>query len=236
MGCLDGNCTGSVCKPDLVSPHFPPAKVGWRLVGWPDFVPAHFRKTYGENPVWHGNTSDGTVNEIVSVLKSNRIKIDKAALCAWANAQWCAAAPDRCKSAQSKGSRIASQRKAGLVGEAMLWATPFWRIWNVAFSDSNRDPSEIGPTLDAFVAIARHLVSGDHGCWKCEKHFRELLETYPPGKVSTWRNARVWLWRIHNESREHGRTAPYVEIATIYGWEELENAEVMRIVEEELRA
>lgn len=214
----------------------PPKRAGWRLTGYPDFVPQMFREKYAENPIWNGNSPSEVVNHIKTVLLANGVKIDKVALCEWANEQWCEADPERCNTAQGKGSRLASRRANGYMAEPMQWATPFWKVWNVGISDANRDQSEARPTMELFADAAVHLVGGESGCPKCAKHFRELLAKYPLAKVNNWRQARVWLWRVHNESRDSGRTVPYHEIAKTYGWESIEPAEVLRIVEEELRA
>lgn len=240
MGCLDGNCSGSFCKPILISPHMPPKRVGWRLTGWPDFVPIDFREKYqsqtGGVPVWDGNSADQAVSALVDVLLANNILVEKEALCEWANDQWCAADPDRCKAAQGKGGRLAEKRNIGFFGESMQWATPFWKLFNVALSDQHRPDTEARPTVELFVQAATHLVEGQSGCTKCAKHFRELQSRYPAAKINSWLQARVWLWRVHNESRDSGITVPYHEIARTYGWVSLEPAEVLRIVEEELRA
>jgi hypothetical protein len=236
MGCLDGNCAGQICKPDLISPHMPPRRSGWKLVGYPEFVPELFRAKYGANPTWNGNTPDQVMQNITFVLKTNGVKIELAMLCQWANEQWCAADPDRCRVARSKDSKLAAQRSYALVGETMQWATPFWQVWNVGVSDTNRENLYARPTMEGFIETALHLVNGQNGCPKCAKHFSELLLAYPPAKINTWVQARVWLWRVHNESRDSKRVVPYYEIAKIYGWDLLEDAEVLRIIEEELRA
>lgn len=230
MGCLDGNCSGQTCKPDLISPHIPPAKVGWRLVGWPDFVPDSLRSTYGENPTWEGNTHQQVVDGIRRVLKTNGVKIDAGALCRWCNDQWCAADPARCQKIRGKVDSIETQRSRGLFGSQMLWATAFWQLWNVAVSDSDRPESEIQSVMGGFIAQARHLLSGDSGCTKCAEHFEELQSAYPVAKVTTWRNARVWLWHVHNSSRDSGKIVPYADIAKIYQWEPLSDSHVAEIV------
>lgn len=231
MGCLDGNCSGSTCKPDLISPHIPPAKVGWRLEGWPDFVPDSLRSSYGANPTWEGNTHQQVIDAIRNVLKTNRVKIDSGALCRWANDQWCAADPVRCQKVRGKVESIEVQRSRGLFGSQMLWATAFWQLWNVAVSDSNRAESEIQSVMGGFIAQARHLLSGDSGCTKCAEHFPELLAAFPIEKVTTWRQARVWLWHVHNSSRDSGKIVPYGDIAKIYQWETLTEPQVAEIVE-----
>lgn len=240
MGCLDGNCAGSFCKPILISPHMPPKRVGWRLSGWPDFVPEIFRSKYaaqnGSEPVWDGNSAEASIGQVVDVLVANGVLVEKEELCRWANDQWCAADPDRCKAAQGKSGRLAEKRTFGYFGESMQWATPFWKLFNVALSDQHRPDSEARQTVELFAEAATHLVEGQSGCSKCAKHFRELQSRYPIGKITSWKQARVWLWRVHNESRDSGRAVPYHEIARIYGWLSLEPTEVLRIVEEELRA
>lgn len=230
MGCLDGNCPGSTCKPDLISPHIPPAKVGWRLVGWPDFVPDSLRSSYGANPTWEGNTHQQVIDAIRNVLKTNRVKIDSGALCRWANDQWCAADPVRCQKVRGKVESIEVQRSRGLFGSQMLWATSFWQLWNVAVSDANRPEHEVSGTMERFVEIARSLLSGDSGCTKCAEHFEELQAAYPIEKVTTWRQARVWLWHVHNSSRDSGKIVPYGDIARIYQWETLTEPQVAEIV------
>ena len=236
MGCLDGNCSGETCKPDLVSPHIPPRGVGWRLVGWPDFVPSAFRKTYGLNPTWEGNTHQQVIESIRQVLRQNGIAINRGELCRWANDQWCAADPQRCVKVRGASSALSleEKRSRGLFGSQMLWATSFWQLWNVAVSDANPDPSQVQPVMRRFIEIALPLLSGDSGCAKCAGHFEELLSAFPIDRVQTWKQARVWLWHVHNSSRDSGKVVPYGEIAKIYGWEALGDAEVSRIVSEEL--
>ena len=234
MGCLDGNCSGETCKPDLISPHIPPKGSGWRLVGWPDFVPSSLRSTFGENPTWGGNTHQQVIESIRQVLRRNGVAIDKAALCRWANDQWCAADPQRCVKARGTSETIEAKRSGGFFGSQMLWATPFWRLWNVAVSDANPDPAGVQSVMGGFIAQARHLLAGDSGCSKCAGHFEELLSAFPIDRVQTWNQARVWLWHVHNSSRDSGKVVPYGEIAKIYGWEALGDAEVSRIVSEEL--
>lgn len=231
MGCLDGNCEGQICKPDLISPHMPPKRTGWKLVGWPDFVPDAFRDKFGHSPVWNGNDHSQVIQQIVHVLKSNGIAVDNDALCQWANAQWCAADPARCRSSQPKGSKLMAEKNRGLVGDTMQWATAFWQLWNVAVSDRNRPDSQVRATMEGFIETARHLLTGQSGCSKCARHFGELLEAYPVEKAGTWREARVWLWNVHNQSRDSKKIVPYVKIAEIYGWDSLPAAEVAQIVE-----
>lgn len=231
MGCLEGNCAGESCKPDLISPHIPPARVGWRLVGWPEFVPESFRSKFGENTTWNGNSYAEVLSGIRRVLKTNGVKIDSGALCRWANDQWCAADPTRCQKVRGKVESIETQRSRGLFGSQMLWATAFWQLWNVAVSDANRPESEIQSVMGGFIAQARHLLSGDSGCTKCAEHFEELLPAYPIEKVTTWRQARVWLWHVHNSSRDSGKIVPYADIAKIYQWETLAEPQVAEIVE-----
>jgi hypothetical protein len=236
MGCLDGNCSGQICKPDLISPHMPPSRSGWRLVGWPDFVPEIFQAKYGYSPTWNGNDHSQVIQQIIHVLKSNGIAVDTEALCQWANAQWCAADPDRCRGSKSTDSKLGAQRNSALIGTTMQWATSFWRVWNVAVTSTVRADSEALPLMEEFIEIGRSLVAGRSGCQKCAKHFESLLIAYPPVKIRTWRQARVWLWRVHNESRDSKKVVPYYEIAKIYMWDLLEDVEVLRIIEEELRA
>lgn len=230
MSCLTGNCGGEKCKPDLIPQHIPPAKVGWRLSGWPAFVSSSLRSTFGENPTWEGNSHSSVLDGIRHVLKSNGVKIDNGALCRWANDQWCAADPVRCQKVRGKVESIEVQRSRGLFGSQMLWATAFWQLWNVAVSDSNRSEEDVQFVMRDFVEIAKHLLSGDSGCTKCAEHFPELLAAFPIEKVTTWRQARVWLWNVHNQSRDSGKIVPYADIAKIYQWETLTEPQVAEIV------
>ena len=230
MGCLDGNCSGVTCKPDLVSPHFPPKVNGWRLVGWPDFVPVKFRELLGGQSVtWEGNTHTSVINSILRILKANKVAIVKEELCAWANAQWCASDPDRCRSMSSSSARLELQRQSGLVANEMLWATPFWRLANVSVSSPQPD-SEARGMIELLATQAKALLAGEFGCSKCAAHFDLLSAKYPTDRILTWKQARVWLWQVHNESRDSGKVVPYSEIATIYGWEQLTDSEIAAII------
>lgn len=233
MGCT--SCGIRNCKPDLISPHIPPRGVGWRLVGWPDFVPDSLKNRVGQNPTWDGNHPNVVIDKIRNFLKVNGVKVESVKLCQWANEQWCAADPDRCKKANTEASRLAQQRKDGYAADPMDWATPFWKVWNVAVSDSTRPDNEARAVIDLFVDAARVLVSSQLGCHTCAAHFEKLLEEYPTGKIDNWTEARVWLWRVHNESRDNKKTVSYAEIASIYGWEELTDEQVLAIVND-LRA
>lgn len=230
MGCLDGNCSGEICKPDLRSPQFPPALVGWILVGWPDFVPVKFRELLGgDSKTWGGNTHRDVIAEIVRILKANSIPVDKAALCAWANEQWCAADPTRCKSTRTLSVNLEVARHAGLVDEQMAWATPFWKVANVAVS-SQRPDAEARGAIEYLVTIASLMLAGEFGCVKCKEHFTLLQSQFPPERITSWREARVWLWHIHNASRDSGKVVFYSDIAKIYGWGALTEAEISQTI------
>lgn len=230
MGCFDGNCSGEICKAEIRSPQFPPALVGWKLIGWPDFVPVKFRELLGgDSKTWEGNTHKDVIAEIVRILNVNSIPVDKTALCAWANEQWCAADPTRCKSSRTPNARLEVQRRAGLVDEKMAWATPFWKIANVAVS-GDRPDAEARGAIEYLVTIASLMLNGEFGCVKCKEHFALLQSQFPPDRIMTWREARVWLWHVHNASRDSGKVVSYSDIAKIYGWESLTDAEISQIL------
>lgn len=238
MACV-GCGTTNTCDPDIQSPHIA-IKGGWGLSGWPPFVSDAFKANYQSstgiaNPSWPGNTHTDVLNAIKQVLNANSVSIDHETLCSWANEQWCQRDPGRCLSSGSKDSTLAAQRNASLIGDSMQWATPFWRIWNVAVSDNLRHETEALPIMERFINLAKYLVTGDAGCSRCYEHFTQLLEIYPVERIGSFKQARVWLWRIHNESRENKKPTPYYDIAKIYGWDLLSDEEIFEIINQ-LRA
>lgn len=231
MSCLTGNCSGVTCRPDVISPHMPPRNGGWTLRGYPDFVPENFRSRYGSNPVWQGNTHTDVIGAFTSVMKANGVPVDKAALCLWANEQWCQADPSRCNNARSREVRLAARRNESLIASKMQWAKSFWRVWNVAMSDHGRPEESAFYIVGVFIEAARHLISGNAGCANCKKHFEELLVEYPPERITNYQQARVWLWRVHNASRENLTPTAYYDIAKIYGWDLLSDEDLSEVIE-----
>lgn len=214
------------------------------MTGWPPETPQHFRDVWHSHngaalPRWEGNSAQEAFDSIFQLLNvANGISLDRSEVCAWANEQWCQRDPSRCRTSSSQDLRLVAQRNASYVGDSMQWATPFWKMWNAALIDGEgREDGTPAGVMGMFVNVALWLVSGSLGCVDpCFKHFKQLLEQYPVENIGSWRSARVWLWRVHNESRSSGRTVPYYEIAKINSWEQLTDEEIHEIIEGELRA
>lgn len=206
-------------------------------------MPVEFQHKYESThgpPIWHGVNPSGSIGLLTRVLDSNPEipPYTQGEVCAWAQAQWCAAAPDRCK-ASSKKLKASAAKKAHNVFEAMDWAPEFWRTWNVAVSDFDKADDQAQNIMTSFVEAAFQMLTGSFGCPECLDHFRGFVNAFPLENIFNFRQARVWLWKAHNDSKSEIPgfvPVPYSQIALIYDWELLSDAEVSQVINQELRA
>lgn len=236
MGCTSPSGCHSGCKSPLRPKNEPPPG-GWKLYGWPDFVPAEFIAKWeytNGRALWHGNSVTETLGLITRVLNSNPEvpPYSRIELCDWAREQWCAAAPDRCLSSGAN-LKLAKQRRSHNVLEAMAWAPEFWRSWNLAVSDQEKSEAEAQGIMHNFCAIAVSMLSGSYGCADCLDHFLGFVGEHPIERIHSFRQARVWLWRVHNESKKDisgFQPIKYGVIADIYEWDHLTDSEVLEVI------
>lgn len=238
MGCTSPSGCNSGCKSPLIPHHIPPED-GWILEGWPKFVPDAFREkyesTYGE-AVWHGYNIADTLGQLNQVLNNNPEipAYTRDEVCEWARAQWCENAPNRCK-ANTAPLQASKQKQSHNVSEPMDWAPEFWRTWNVAVSDYDKGDEEAGCLMNNFVQIAVSMLSGSYGCADCLDHFLLFVRDHPVERIHSFKHARVWLWRAHNQSKSDisgNVPVPYGVIASIYDWELLTDQEVLEVISE----
>jgi len=135
----------------------------------------------------------------------------------WADAQWCAADPDRCQ------KRTMSSNETS---HPMWWAKHFWPTWNAALIDT------VHPVAlnQAMVLVATSLVRGEDGCEKCARNWDRHLVEFPYEKAQDMDTARVWLWHIHNLTRQDKAPTPYSTIAKRYSWKPFSPAELKEII------
>lgn len=183
-----------------------------------------------EDEVWKSGDQGfmGPVNKITSFLQKNSVAVDDelmAEIWEWANAQWCAKDPKRCR-----GKKV-SKRPAEKVGTPtqMHWAGGFWTVWNAAISAPVADPVQLN---QRFIWLAWTNLSGPWGCRRCAKHFRLHLADFPVERGDDITKARVWLWHVHNLTRENLKPVPYAVIAKRYGWADLTDAELAAILKD----
>lgn len=212
--------------PDIIPKNTPP-KGGWGLVGIPPGTPDAVAVLMPQDERWGGDGYSGPINRVVKFLLNQGVTITpalEAEIWEWANAQWCAKSPDRCRGKKQ------SRRTAQEIGHPtpMHWAVGFWQAWNAALA-GNADPIRVNQSM---VMMAKTLIRGPYGCAKCSKHWEENLAAFPVDRAQDITQARVWLWHVHNLTREGLRPTPYNQIARVYQWQELGKEELKLILAE----
>lgn len=220
-------CCGSMnftCE--LVPNYYPPRALGgWQLIGVPPGTPELVAALMEEGKKWKGQTFNEPVNKVLQFLQSQGVETTTAveqAVWAWANAQWCAKDPPRCP------KKLVSARAEGEVGKPipMSWAGDFWETWNLALS-SPGDPVLINRS---FIFAAGILLSGPHGCPDCARNWPRHLAEWPYQLADDQLKARVWLWHVHNLTREGQKPTSYNLIAARYGWTQLPSSALTAVL------
>lgn len=221
MSCLDGDCGG--WNPPIITPEIP-IKGGWALYGLPDGAPERLASHY-RNHKFNGSNHEQVLKNIIKVLRANSVDLRIEDIRKWATEQWLARDPNRSKYGKGVVPDIPNFRDE---------AKKFWEGWNRRFSDID---SNVPLLIEAFVADAKSFISSPKfGCPDvCAKNLPAHLEAFPPENVHTILHAQVWLWKIHNLTREGLSPTDYGSVARKFKWPVMANAQA-RAYTEELRA
>lgn len=205
MSCLSGDC-GS-WSPPIITPEIP-IRGGWYLIGLPPCVPENLSKHH-VNRRFTGSTHNEAIASVAKILRNNDVQsCGLTELREWATNQWVGRDPKRSKYPNACSPEFIDFSKE---------AKKFWENWNRRFSDQEQD---LGLLMAAFIADAKSFIaSPKFGCPDyCAKNFPKHLEAYPPENVATMLHAQVWLWKIHNLTREGMHPTPYGDVARKFQW------------------
>lgn len=210
--------------PSIIQPYTPP-KGGWGLVGVPPGTPSETAALMTGEERWDGGTGQHGYNKPIQLIiqwleREQGVDVDKALLNQihdWADAQWCGRDPDRCKKKTLSSAHML---------HPMWWAKHFWQTWNAALIDTLHPVA----ANQAMVLVGTAMVRGADGCEKCSRNWDRHMAEYPYQKATTLDTARVWLWKIHNLTRQDKAPTPYSTIAKRYGWKLYSDSELKAIV------
>lgn len=204
-------CAHPGCKPaadtfQLKGPAGKPPQTGWALLELPieDSAIKSAWQTY--RTVASGPTD--AVYQAEKFLKVNGIEGMKAVLESYAVDQWCRPEPWRCRG-YDPDAPVATHPN-------LPWAKAMWEDSNKALNDSV-DDADAPATLGALVQNLTSAIEGPEGCPKCAGHWSQYLKGHPP-VVAGLAEARQWLWKAHNHTREGKVPVPFEEIAAKFNW------------------
>lgn len=209
-----------------------PPRGGWKIVTLPArFEDRDLRFAWEARKPRINGDHKSAVEEMATFLRKNGHKDNKELrreILEHGERQWRAREPHRF--AKNSALSSAQQKPKTAATRKMGWARNFWETSNALLASDLDDP--LGALL-AIVHIGKNLVKGKTGCEHCAEHFARLMAKYPPTKTNgSIRHARVWLWRIHNASREGLPPTPYAQIALAWNWPRLTPVEIHGILGE----
>lgn len=221
-------CTGCTDSwtPTIKQPYYPP-KGGWGVVGIPPGTPAETAALMSGNERWEGGTGQHGYEKPIQLIiqwlqREQNVTVTQALesqIREWANAQWCAKDPGRCTKKTLNGSTAI---------RPMAWAESFWKTWNSALVDTIH-PVTLNQSM---ILVATGLIRGPDGCERCARNWDRHLVEFPYERADTLEKARVWLWHVHNLTRENKTPTPYEKIAKKYAWKSLTEAQLQVIISE----
>lgn len=232
MGC------GAHCRelwtPAIIRPKNPP-RSGWRLIQLPETLRAQYGFAWESRRKTTVESGHAAVEEAVGFLRVNglptttelRIMLQDAA-----NEQYCASDPNRCN-AKAKISKAQAARKEQAKVTArtqMMWAGGFWITTNILAAGNFPNPGQVFGTMANY---ALELLSTPAGCEHCRGHWERILDYAPPEqKILSMDHARVWLWRVHNATREDKDPTPFKKVAIAWKWPVLSDEQVSALTHE----
>ena len=155
--------------------------------------------------------ASGSVDAIFQAekfLKTNGVENVRPVLEEYAVDQWCRPDPWRCRGYNPDAPLSEGPR--------LPWARAMWESSNEQLNDSVAD-TDAGATLYAIVENLTTAIEGPQGCPKCAAHWQDWTTSNPP-VVHSLSDARVWLWKAHNHTRENKAPVPFEEIALKFSW------------------
>lgn len=202
---------------------------GWALKSVPSSVTTDELQFAWASVKRSASSPNAAVKQMEQFLRINGIDITpelSLEIMEQADMQYCSAEPSRCP------SRLIKRSPAMKVSEGrpdLPWARGFWEAFNVLVATDQPDPAT---AVDRMALTALALISGVAGCQKCADHWRSVYDAAPPmTTIQSNNDARVWVWRAHNISRQRQQPVPFEVIARKWQWAPLTDGEVADAVQ-----
>lgn len=203
----------------VVRPYEPPPS-GWTLRELPPFITEErLRWAWRQRQISQNNSPEAAINEVSSFLRQNGLPFtasNKWDTSEFADNYWCSLAPSRCSPRpQTEAEPQSTVPIMELPKTTMTWAGRYWALTNTMFASDWDNPAE---ELDRIARVGLTLTRSDAGCKECHEHWKGLLEAFPPlSCVKDSADARCWLWRAHNFSRQGKPPTPLQDV--VRGWQ-----------------
>lgn len=184
-----------------------PPEGGWKIQSLPDEAES-LRFAWAAHPDVPENPESAfiTLLDFLALNGFSSPEITKWAYTAGPR-QWCSVHPERC-------DKKWRPEKAGKT-RFFPWARKVWEDFNNALHDGQDD---VRRALEINTAIATALISSPSGCPHCSTHWTQVLSENPPPLDGTLAEARQWLVKVHNLTREGHDPVPFETIAAKFNW------------------
>lgn len=232
MACSPGRCTDKFPWSLVTRPYQPPPG-GWCGKELPPFVKDEcLRWAWKSRSKAQNNSPEQAVEEVGAFLRQNGgifTPEHKWLTSEHFDAQWCAADPDRC----TQRMQVETESPVipmDLPKSTMSWSRRFWETWNTLMASDHANPADV---THRWAVNALDLTASDVGCKHCHAHWQQLLHAHPPmAVIKSNPHARVWLWDMHQRTREGLPPIPYHDIQIGWRWPRISGQEVSRLLQE----
>jgi hypothetical protein len=186
-------------------PKFFDAEIRPPVGGW-----HYFTNPSNHNTLFRKQSADAVIDEIQRYERNNGKQRPREEIEREVWQYWCSLQPERCGGAPQQAGGIVPMLPKDIGKE--FFGPIIWRFLNLAavrFEFTGRD---------YFLSTVQH-VHNLMTCPTCRQHWLHLLEKYPPTRITTTKEACVWVNTVHNEVNAIAGKGeyPYSRMVTEYG-------------------